>query len=47
MVCWAAALDHQEILDELFVHGANLGVDDDVLVASADLLKVWPPCCCW
>ncbi len=29
----------QEILDALFLHGGNLSVDDDVLIASADLIK--------
>ncbi len=39
-VCWAVALDHQEIIDVLYTHGANLNIDDDVLVCSVDLIKV-------
>ena len=38
-LAWAAALDHDEIVDVLYTHGGNISVDDDVLIASADLIK--------
>ena len=38
-LAWAAALDHEEIVDVLYLHGGNISVDDDVLIASADLIR--------
>jgi hypothetical protein len=46
-LCWAAALDHEEIVDLLFLHGGNPSVDDDVLIASADLIRAAWHYYCW
>jgi hypothetical protein len=46
-LAWAAALDHEEIVDLLFLHGGNPSVDDDVLIASADLIRAAWHYYCW
>lgn len=38
-LAWAASLNCEEIVDVLYTHGANISVDDDVLITSADLIR--------